>query len=263
MVCFSTTYTGLIVIFLSYIVITSAAPKTALLIIDVQNCFLPGGSLAVAGGEQIIPVVNSIRAKYGDKMAATVLSQDWHCPEHVSFAATHHGKEDFEEIDLKYDKSGKLCKEDSCVVARTVKQTLWPVHCVMNTEGAELSPELTKEPEDIIIKKGQSCEIDSYSAFYDNGGFQQTELHETLQSRGIQRVISIGFALDICVYSTCKDAIKLGYETYVVVDASARISNITAAQAIDDMKDRGIHMIESKDLGMLFDDPETKVQDEL
>lgn len=130
----------------------SVQKKTALLIIDVQNCFLPGGSLAVNDGDQIIPIINSIR----DLFDVVVLTQDWHCLNHISFASQHPDSQIFDEISLNYDSNGKLCSDCSDFV---VNQTLWPDHCVMDTSGAQLSPVLQVEPSDLVIKKGDDCQV--------------------------------------------------------------------------------------------------------
>lgn len=133
--------------------------KNALLIIDVQNCFLPGGSLAVTNGDEVIPIINSIR----DLFDVVVLTQDWHCSNHISFASQHPDSQIFDEISLKYDLNGELCSDCSDFV---VNQTLWPDHCVMDTAGAQLSPILQVEASDLVIQKGDNCEVSGLSVYF-------------------------------------------------------------------------------------------------
>ncbi|XP_052079382.1 nicotinamidase-like isoform X4 [Mytilus californianus] len=228
------------------------ARQIALLIIDVQNCFLPGGSLAVAEGDKVIPVINNIRSEYKADISLVALSQDWHCSDHISFASQHKGAGPV--IQLLYDKSGSLCDENNnCTeVAYNLTQHLWPDHCVINTSSANFSLSLTQEPSDIVIRKGYNCKVDSYSAFYDNGGFRYTELHDKLQEAGIEAIIITGLARDYCVYYTAMDAKQLGYETYVVLDATRPVTKATGDSAVADMKIKGIHIIESPDVATVI-----------
>ncbi|XP_063412636.1 nicotinamidase-like [Mytilus trossulus] len=143
--------------FLSLLELTCGR-QTALLIIDVQNCFLPGGSLAVTGGDQVIPVINNIRSEYKANISLVVLSQDWHCSDHISFKSQH--KSAGPVIQLSYDKSGSLCdgNNNNCTeVSYNLTQHLWPDHCVMNTPSANFSLNLTLEPSDLVIRKGYNC----------------------------------------------------------------------------------------------------------
>ena len=171
---------------------------SALLVIDVQNCFLPGGSLAVKDGEQVVPIINRIAKAFSN----VVLTQDWHTPAHVSFASSHAGKKPFELVDLAYGK-----------------QVLWPDHCVQGTEGAALSKDLAIPQAELIIRKGFHNAVDSYSAFTEADGKTTTGLAAYLQARGITRVFVAGLATDFCVAWTALDARKAGLETYVVEDA--------------------------------------------
>ncbi|XP_071149745.1 nicotinamidase-like [Mytilus edulis] len=226
--------------------------QIALLIIDVQNCFLPGGSLAVTEGDQVIPVINNIRSEYKADISLVVLSQDWHCSDHISFASQHKGAG--QVIQLSYDKSGSLCDENnSCTeVAYNLTQHLWPDHCVINTPSANFSHNLTHEPSDLVVRKGYNCKVDSYSAFYDNGGFRHTEMHDKLQEDGIDALIITGLARDYCVYYTAMDSKKLGYETYVVLDATRPVTKETGDSAVADMKIKGIQIIESPDVARVI-----------
>ncbi|CAC5366538.1 unnamed protein product [Mytilus coruscus] len=190
-------------------------------------------------------VINNIRLEYKADISLVVLSQDWHCSDHISFASQHKGSSPV--IQLLYDKSGSLCDENNnCTeVAYNLTQHLWPDHCVINTPSANFSLSLTQESSDIVIRKGYNCKVDSYSAFYDNVGFRHTELHDKLQEAGIDALIITGLARDYCVYYTAMDAKKLGYETYV---ATRPVTKITGDSAVADMKIKGIQIIESSDV---------------
>ncbi|OWF44367.1 uncharacterized protein LOC110458444 [Mizuhopecten yessoensis] len=227
----------------------------ALIIIDVQNCFLPGGSLAVTDGQEVIPIINSLRTDYKDAFRLVVLSQDWHCSDHISFASQHAGFNAYQEVSLAYDKNGVLCEPaNSCqVVAYNVTQMLWPDHCVINTTSAEFDDSLVQEDSDIVIRKGFNCKVDSYSAFFDNGEFTQTGLHKILQDADISTVFVTGLALDYCVYYTSSDSKRLGYTTYLVQDASRGVANATSVAAVADMKSKGINIIQSDDVGAILE----------
>jgi nicotinamidase/pyrazinamidase len=200
----------------------------ALLVIDVQNCFLPGGSLAVKDGDQVVPVINRIAKAFSN----VVMTQDWHTPTHVSFASTHAGKKPFEVIDLAYGK-----------------QVLWPDHCVQGTEGAALSKDLAIPQAELIIRKGFHNDVDSYSAFTEADGKTSTGLAAYLKARGIDRVFVAGLATDFCVAWTALDARKAGFETYVVEDACRGIDTQgSLAKAWADMAAAGVKRIKSDDI---------------
>ena len=201
---------------------------SALLVIDVQNCFLPGGSLAVKDGEQVVPIINRIAKAFSN----VVLTQDWHTPAHVSFASSHAGKKPFELVDLAYGK-----------------QVLWPDHCVHGTEGAALSKDLAIPQAELIIRKGFHNAVDSYSAFTEADGKTTTGLAAYLQARGITRVFVAGLATDFCVAWTALDARKAGLETYVVEDACRGIDTQgSLAKAWTDMAAAGVKRISSEDI---------------
>ncbi|MGY4317124.1 bifunctional nicotinamidase/pyrazinamidase [Bradyrhizobium sp. JR3.5] len=202
---------------------------SALLVIDVQNCFLPGGSLAVKDGEQVVPVINKIAKSF----ANVVMTQDWHTPGHVSFASVHAGKKPFETIDLAYGK-----------------QVLWPDHCVQGTDGASLSKELAIPQAELIIRKGFHKDVDSYSAFTEADGKTTTGLAAYLKARNVERVFVAGLATDFCVAWTALDARKAGFETYVVEDACRGIDTQgSLAKAWTDMDKAGVKRIQSSDIG--------------
>lgn len=201
---------------------------SALLVIDVQNCFLPGGSLAVKEGEQVVPVINRIAKAFSN----VVMTQDWHTPGHISFASVHSGKKPFETIDLAYGK-----------------QVLWPDHCVQGTDGAALSRDLSIPQAELIIRKGFHKDVDSYSAFVEADGKTSTGLAGYLKGRKIKRVFVAGLATDFCVAWTALDARKTGFETYVVEDACRGIDTQgSLAKAWADMAKAGVKRIQSGDI---------------
>jgi nicotinamidase/pyrazinamidase len=203
---------------------------SVLLVIDVQNCFLPGGSLAVQEGNQVIPVINRIAKGF----ANIVMTQDWHTAGHVSFASSHPGKKPFETIDLKYGK-----------------QVLWPDHCVQGTEGAALSKDLSIPQAELIVRKGFHHDVDSYSAFTEADGKTTTGLAAYLKARKLQRLFVAGLATDFCVAWTALDARKAGFETYVVEDACRGIDNQgSMAKAWADMAKAGVKRIQSGDIAV-------------
>ncbi|WP_323040543.1 bifunctional nicotinamidase/pyrazinamidase [Gemmobacter sp.] len=170
----------------------------ALIVIDVQNDFCPGGALAVADGDAIIPRVNALMGQF----ATVVLTQDWHPASHASFAANHPGRAPFDMVDMPYGA-----------------QTLWPVHCVQGTDGAAFHPALRTDPAQLVIRKGFRPAIDSYSAFFENDRTTPTGLDGYLRSRGISAVTLAGLATDFCVAFSALDAARLGYA--VTVDLAA------------------------------------------
>lgn len=176
---------------------------TALIIVDMQNDFLPGGALAVAGGDIIIPEINRLTIEY-DLVVAT---QDWHPHNHGSFASQHEGARPFD--------MGQL---------GGMPQVMWPDHCVQGSFGADLSRELDQERVEAIFRKGMNPEIDSYSAFFDNGKLKATGLEGYLRGRGVTEVHICGLAADYCVWYTAKDAIELGFEVVIMLDAVKAIN---------------------------------------
>jgi nicotinamidase/pyrazinamidase len=202
--------------------------SSVLLVIDVQNCFLPGGSLAVKDGDKVVPVINRLAKGF----ANVVMTQDWHTAGHVSFASSHPGKKPFETIDLKYGK-----------------QVLWPDHCVQGTDGASLSKDLSIPQAELIIRKGFHKNVDSYSAFTEADGKTTTGLSSYLKARKLHRVFVAGLATDFCVAWTAMDARKAGFETYVIEDACRGIDTQgSLAKAWTDMTKAGVRRIQSGDI---------------
>ncbi|MGV3773814.1 MAG: bifunctional nicotinamidase/pyrazinamidase [Verrucomicrobiales bacterium] len=201
----------------------------ALVLVDIQNDFLPGGALAVADGELIIPIVNSLQERF----RLIVATQDWHPPDHGSFAANHPGKNVYDQIDLD-----------------GLKQTLWPMHCVKGTEGAALAPGLHKDRINRIFPKGSDSSIDSYSGFYDNGHRRSTGMGEWLQEQGVTEVFLCGLATDYCVKFTALDGLKFGFRTFVVEDAcrGVNLRQNDVRDALKEMTNAGALILESCDL---------------
>ena len=202
--------------------------NSVLIVIDVQNCFLPGGSLPVKDGDKVIPVINALAKKF----AHVILTQDWHTPEHISFATSHSGKKPFETKDVAYGK-----------------QVLWPDHCVMGTEGAALSKDLAIPNAELVLRKGYNKEVDSYSAFTEADGKTTTGLAGYLKARKLQRIFVVGLATDFCVAWSALDARKAGFETYVIEDACRGIDTQgSLAKAWTDMGKAGVKRIKSADM---------------
>jgi nicotinamidase/pyrazinamidase len=201
----------------------------ALLIIDVQNDFCPGGALAVKEGDKIIPLINSIQNKFY-KVVAT---QDWHPHNHISFASNHPGKKVYDEIDIN-----------------NIKQVLWPDHCLAGTKGAEFHPALNIAEIHLILRKGTDANIDSYSAFMENDKKTFTGLEGYLKSLNIKQVFIVGLATDYCVYYTAMDALRLGFETYVIIDAcrGVDVPEGNIQRVICSMQNNGIKVIELNDI---------------
>lgn len=199
----------------------------ALILVDIQPDFLPGGALAVPEGNAIIPVVNQLVTRF-DLVVAT---QDWHPAGHGSFASAHPGKKPFDQIDLN-----------------GLPQVLWPDHCVQGTAGAGLSAAVDWNKTAAIFRKGMNPGIDSYSGFYDNGYRQSTGLNGYLKSLGVKRVFVVGLAADYCVYYTAKDALKEGYKTIIIADATRPIDASNFEHAKADLRSKGGSIVHSSEL---------------
>jgi nicotinamidase/pyrazinamidase len=203
-------------------------PASALIVVDVQNGFLPGGSLAVKDGDQVIPVINRIAKQFQN----VVMTQDWHTPRHISFASSHEGKSAFEVIKLPYGD-----------------QVLWPDHCVQGTDSASIAKDINIPQAALIIRKGYHHDIDSYSAFVEADKQTRTGLAGYLRERKIDTVFVTGLATDFCVAWTAMDARNAGLDVYVVEDACRGIDlNGSIAKAWDDMTRLGVKRIRSSDI---------------
>lgn len=199
------------------------ASHEALIVIDVQNDFCPGGALAVAEGDQIVPEINTLM----DDFATVVLTQDWHPAGHSSFASSHDGKNPLEMIDMPYGP-----------------QVLWPDHCVQGSAGAEFHKDLRLEPANLIIRKGMNPAIDSYSAFFENDQTTPTGLEGYLRGLGITHLTMVGLATDFCVHFSAVDAAKLDFDATVVESACRGIDLNGSMQAAQDaMKAVGVKLV--------------------
>ncbi|GAA0190761.1 bifunctional nicotinamidase/pyrazinamidase [Fulvivirga kasyanovii] len=199
----------------------------ALMIVDIQNDFTPGGSLAVPQGDEIIPVVNELQKSF----ELVIATQDWHPREHKSFASNHPGKKPFETTTLQ-----------------GLEQILWPDHCVQGTTGAEFHAGLHLNKVEAIFRKGMDTEIDSYSGFYDNGHKKSTGLAGYLRERKVKNVYICGLAADFCVFYTAKDALKEGFGTYMIEDATRAIDPAGFLKAKEEIKALGGKVIMSSDI---------------
>lgn len=200
---------------------------TALLLIDVQLDFLPGGALPVPAGDAILKVLNDLQPHF-DLVVAT---QDWHPAGHRSFASTHPGQAVFADIEWQ-----------------GLPQRLWPDHCVQGSAGAALHPALDLNRVEAIFRKGMDPDIDSYSAFFDNGHRRSTGLAAYLRGRGITQVFVAGLAADYCVYFTAKDALQAGFAVTVLEDATRGITPDSTAAARTDLRARGARLVSSQEV---------------
>lgn len=200
----------------------------ALLIIDVQNDFCPGGALEVPDGDQIIPVINGLSETFD----TVIQTQDWHPAGHSSFASSHSGKDPFETVEMSYGP-----------------QVLWPDHCVQGSEGADFHPDLQTDRNQLIVRKGFRKEIDSYSAFFENDNTTSTGLTGYLRQRNIDTLYAVGLATDFCVKWSVLDGIKEGFNLFVVEDAVKGIDlDGSVDQAWAEMLDVGAQKVTSEDL---------------
>ena len=191
----------------------------ALLVIDVQNDFCPGGKLAVPGGDEIVPLINDLLGGFDH----VLFTQDWHPRGHSSFASSYNGKKPFDTVELSYGA-----------------QILWPEHCIQGSSGAEFHPDLDVKRGELIIRKGFRSQIDSYSAFFENDQKTPTGLTGYLRERGIDTLYLAGLATDFCVHWSAVDGRKQGFEVYVVRDATRAIDS-------EGSLDRAMHRIREAD----------------
>lgn len=199
----------------------------ALIIVDVQNDFLPGGALEVPGGDRIIPVINDLQ----DHFDLVVATQDWHPGGHSSFASQHAGKEPFDKISTN-----------------DMTQTLWPDHCVQGSAGAELSRDLHTESIEAIFRKGTNPRIDSYSGFYDNQHEKSTGLAGYLRDRDVDEVYVCGLAADVCVYFTALDSLRENFRTTVIEDATKALDDEEFEKAVREIRRKGGMVISAEEV---------------
>ncbi len=202
--------------------------SSALLVVDVQNCFVTGGTLPVKGGEEVVPVINKLAASFEN----VVVTQDWHTQGHASFASAHPGEKPFGMKKMPYGN-----------------QVLWPDHCIQGTDDAALHKDLKVPSAQLIVRKGYHPKVDSYSAFMEADGKTPTGLGGYLKQRGIKTVYVTGLATDFCVAWTALDARKMGFEAFVIEDATRAIDlNGSLAAAWKSMSAKGVKRIQSADL---------------
>lgn len=200
----------------------------ALLVVDIQNDFCPGGALAVPNGDTIVPTVN----KLVNVFDAVIQTQDWHPAGHSSFASSHKGKEPYDTVEMDYGT-----------------QVLWPDHCIQGSMGAEFHPELNTLKTQVVIRKGFRREIDSYSTFFENDQQTTTGLTGYLDQRGITDLYTVGLATDFCVKWSILDGIDEGFNMHIVKDAVKGIDLDGSLDAAwDEMKEKGVYIVTSDDL---------------
>jgi len=201
--------------------------KSALILVDLQNDFFPGGALGVPGAEAIFPLANAIQKQF----ELIIATKDWHPKNHGSFASNHPGCHPFEVVELK-----------------GISQVLWPDHCVQKTKGAEFHSKLQTHKIRHVIYKGTDPGLDSYSAFFDNAHRKSTELHQTLQENTVNTVYIMGLATDYCVQYSVLDALTLGYKTFVILDGCFGINKNPGdvEQALENMKTAGAILLNSQ-----------------
>ncbi len=195
----------------------------ALIVVDVQNDFCPGGALAVDEGDRVVPVINQLMGQFEH----VVLTQDWHTANHSSFASQHPGKAPFDDIEMDYGS-----------------QRLWPDHCIQGSHGADFHPELNLMPAELIIRKGFRTPIDSYSAFFENDHTTPTGLTGYLRERGLSELTFVGLATDFCVAYSALDAVGQGFSARVLLEACRGIDLMGSMETmIGKMKAAGVDVI--------------------
>ncbi|QYA25001.1 bifunctional nicotinamidase/pyrazinamidase [Gramella sp. MT6] len=200
-----------------------------LVLIDVQNDFMPGGALAVPKGDEIVPLINRLEEKF-DLVIAT---QDWHPTGHASFASSHEGKKEFEAIKLD-----------------GLDQVMWPEHCIQNTQGAEFHPDLNTSRIEAIFRKGTNKKIDSYSGFYDNAHLKSTGLSGYLKEKKVEELYFAGLAAEYCVYFSIIDALGEGFKSILIEDATRALNNDEYEKARIDILRKGGKVIKSTELSL-------------
>ncbi|MGC9152003.1 MAG: bifunctional nicotinamidase/pyrazinamidase [Microbacter sp.] len=196
----------------------------ALIIIDMQNDFMPGGALAVPEADQMIPVINTLQTHF----ELVVATQDWHPRGHVSFASSHAGKKPFEKMMLN-----------------GIEETLWPDHCIQGTRGADFSDQLNTQKIAAVFRKGMNPKVDSYSGFYDNHHLIATGLSGYLREKKIRTLYFCGVAADVCVYFSVMDALAEGFQCVFVQDASQPLYRDQYAHLLNELSSKGVSIVSS------------------
>ncbi len=214
---------------ISYVKDIEISPKDALIAVDLQPDFMPGGNLPVDGGDEIIDGINKIVPLF----SIVVATQDWHPSNHKSFASTHEGKNPYDTFE-----------------APGLGPILWPDHCVAGTPGADFAPNFKRDSAHLILRKGTNPEIDSYSTFRENDQLTETGLSGYLKTRKVGRIFLCGLALDYCVFFSSMDGKEMGFEVFVIMDLTRAVDSPVGHKdtTLNQMKDAGIEFIESKTL---------------
>lgn len=212
--------------------IVELTDRDALVVVDIQNDFIPGGALAVEGGDMIISGVNKICEKFKLKAKRIIFTQDWHPEGHASFASVHEGKQPFDPIEG----------------IEGIGPVLWPDHCIQGTWGAEFHTDLNVNMGHLIIRKGFNKKIDSYSAILENDKKTETGLDGYLKSSGIDRIFVCGLARDYCVNFSAQDAASKGYEVVMIHDLTKGISEDTVNAAMEKMSELGVKFVNSNNI---------------
>ncbi|KAG2216972.1 hypothetical protein INT45_011878, partial [Circinella minor] len=199
--------------------------SVALILVDIQNDFLEGGSLAVPNASNILSTVH----KLIDKADFIVATQDWHPKNHISFAVNHPGKQPFDQITIEYE-------------GHETKQVLWPTHCVQNSHGAELASSISKKSINHIVQKGKNSKVDSYSGFADNDYQEITPLAKILYQNNVDIVIVVGLAADYCVKMTCLDAVKFGFKTVLVKEGTLAVAPDQFNATMETLQSKGVEV---------------------
>lgn len=206
-------------------------PRDALIVVDIQNDFMPGGALAVKDGDKIVSGINVVMKKFHKNGARNILTQDWHPKDHLSFASRHEEKKPFDPIDRVLG----------------IGPVLWPDHCIQGSKGSEFYDQLDVTMAHLIIRKGIDREIDSYSTFTENDRQTDTGLAGYLKNANLKRIFICGLALDYCVYWSAMDGLRKGFETLVIVELCKGIAEETIDKAMNDMTENGVKFAGLKD----------------
>ena len=222
--------------------------RSVLIAIDVQKDFCPGGALAVAGGDEVVGPINKLSARFAAAGGKVVATQDWHPRGHVSFASSHADAKPFDVVAVPVPDT-RIAVDADAPVPAAVDQALWPDHCVQGTDGADFHAGFDLRPICLIVRKGSRAALDSYSAFFENDRATPTGLDGWLKGLGLRTLFLCGLATDFCVLYSALDAVRLGYQTIVFLDACRGVGapDGSVERAIGLMRESGVHFMNSGD----------------
>jgi len=205
----------------------------ALIVVDMQNDFMPGGALAVENGDSLVPGINSLMEEFNNQNLPVIFTQDWHTENHKSFASAHEGKDPFDA----HEEPG-------------IGPVLWPDHCVQGSDGADFHTDLETTYAQTIIRKGYNQERDSYSGFLENDHATETGLDGYLQNRDIRRIFVCGLAMDYCVFFTSADGADKGYDVFCISDLTLHVGSPkdSVSNALETMQEKGVVFVESDNI---------------